>query len=279
MERAATATVARARAMVGVAALALGLLYVVPAIAQWAVFDASNFAKNALTAAKSADAYAQQIEQYKLQGLQYLLQVQNLQAAPSTIFDTAFGREALQIAGPNANAAALAQAGVHLLSVYSSTQQLMNQGNSLYSQAADWGWTLQKFSAASGMTPQQIFSYEQSRGQALQGASQLQYQQGEQLQQDLQAYQQQADDGLRTAQNAQGAVQALEGIALQNHTLTEQLSDLSAAEATRDKAQAVHDAQEAQDKQEQAELYNEAQKRMQSYYDSAGVGNGIQISP
>ncbi len=279
MERAAKATVARARAMVGVAALALGLLYVVPAIAQWAVFDASNFAKNALTAAKSADAYAQQIEQYKLQGLQYLLQVQNLQTAPSTVFDTTFGREALQIAGPNANAAALAQAGVHLLSVYSSTQQLMNQGNSLYSQAADWGWTLQKFSAASGMTPQQIFQYEQSRGQALQGASQLQYQQGEQLQQDLQAYQQQADDGLRTAQGAQGAVQALQGIALQNHTLTEQLSDLSAAAATRDKAQAVHDAQEAQDKQEQAELYNEAQKRMQSYYDSAGVGNGIQISP
>lgn len=279
MERAAKTAVARARAMVRGAALALGLLYVAPAIAQWAVFDASNFAKNALTAAKSADAYAQQIEQYKLQGLQYLLQVQNLQTAPSTIFDTTFGREALQIAGPNANAAALAQAGVHLLSVYSSTQQLMNQGNSLYSQAADWGWTLQKFSAASGMTPQQIFQYEQSRGQALQGASQLQYQQGEQLQQDLQAYQQQADDGLRTAQGAQGAVQALQGIALQNHTLTEQLSDLSASVATRDKAQAVHDAQEAQDKQEQAELYNEAQKRMHSYYDSAGVGNGIQISP
>jgi len=279
MERAAKPAVARARTMVGVAALALGLLYVVPAIAQWAVFDAANFAKNALTAAKSADAYAQQIEQYKLQGLQYLLQVQNLQTAPSTVFDTTFGREALQIAGPNANAAALAQAGVHLLSVYSSTEQLMSQGNSLYSQAADWGWTLQKFSAASGMTPQQIFSYEQSRGQALQGASQLQYQQGEQLQQDLQAYQQQADDGLRTAQGAQGAVQALQGIALQNHTLTEQLSDLSAAEATRDKAEAVLDAQGAQDKQEQAELYNEAQKRMQSYYDSAGVGNGIQISP
>ena len=279
MERAAKTAVARARAMVRGAALALGLLYVAPAIAQWAVFDASNFAKNALTAAKSADAYAQQIEQYKLQGLQYLLQVQNLQTAPSTIFDTTFGREALQIAGPNANAAALAQAGVHLLSVYSSTQQLMNQGNSLYSQAADWGWTLQKFSAASGMTPQQIFQYEQSRGQALQGASQLQYQQGEQLQQDLQAYQQQADDGLRTAQGAQGAVQALQGIALQNHTLTEQLSDLSASVATQSKAQAVHDAQEAQDKQEQAELYNEAQKRMQSYYDRAGVGNGIQISP
>ncbi len=267
------------RAFALCAALGIGLAYVAPAAGQWAVFDASNFAKNALTAAKSADAYAQQLEQYKLQGLQYLLQVQNLQTAPSTIFDTTFGREALQIAGPDANAAALAKAGVHLLGVYSSTQQLMSQGNSLYSRAADWGWTLQKFSDASGMTPQQIFSYEQSRGQALQQASQLQYQQSEQLQRDLQAYQQQADEGLRTAQGAQGAVQALQGIALQNHTLTEQLSDLSAAEATRDKAQAVHDAQAAQDKQEQAELYDEAQQRMQSYYDSAGVASGIQVGP
>lgn len=250
-----------------------------PAFGQWSVFDASNFAKNALTAAQTASQYAKQLDQYRTQIMQLQAQLQNLNQVPDSLWSSELGHElSAQAQGCSTIECVRAAAG-QLSDVYGSAAQTAREGASLYNQSADFGWKLDKFSQASGMTPEQIFSYEQGRAQAGQQAAETQFYAAQHLQQQLGTWQQKADANARAAQNAQGARDALQALAAQSHLQTTQLSSLLKASSDANMAQAARDAQDAQEKAQEAQLYNEAQARMKSYRESAGITSGITVTP
>lgn len=227
--------------------------------AQWAVFDASNFVKNTLTAAQTYQQYAQQLLDYSMQANQYVTMVKNLERMPTAVLDTAVGREIVSQAGGNANdpdswgglqTGDLLNASKEVFNTYKTSARLMNEGARLYERAGTWGTDMNRFSSASGMSWEQIFKYEQERAKAGQDLGQWRYQQAQDMTRQLQGFQQRADQQLRAAGEAQGAVDALGNVAALNHTMTDQLSSLIAASARQEVREGERQTVEGQQKEE-----------------------------
>lgn len=245
-----------------------------PAAAQWAVFDAANFIKNTMTATQTYQQYAQMLNDYAMQAQQYVTMVRNLEQMPASVLNTAVGREIVAQAGGNPSnpdswngisSTDLLQAGGQVMNVYKSSAQLMSQGGRLYQQATDFGVDMNRFSAASGMSWQEIFAYEQKRSQADRQAAQWRFQQAQQMTSQLQSFQQRADQQVKVAGEAQGAVQAISAVATLNHTMTDQLSSLIAASARQEvrEAQKQDTGRQAQERRLQQE--DEARRREKSF--------------
>lgn len=253
---------ARLRVLAATAVLAMAS---VAGWAQWAVFDGSNFVKNALTAAQTAQQYSQMLDQYRLMLFQYSTMLANVKQVDPSITDSAIGREIVANANGSLDPATLAKSGIQLANVYRNSQLTMDQGTQLFQQAADFGADMNRFSAASGMTPDEIFAYEMKRSKSQQAAGQWRYQQAETLNRQLAGWQTRADQQLLTAQNADGAVQAISSVAAINHTMTDQLSTLITLAANREKAEGAKVTTEGQDRERSTKIEEEARRNMESF--------------
>ena len=236
----------RLQTLAAVAVIAVGLASS-PAHAQWAVFDAANFIKNTMTAAQTYQQYAQQLMDYAMQANQYMTMLRNLERMPQSVLNTAIGREIISQAGGNAQdpnswnglqPGDVLKAAKEVYNVYRTSARLMSEGGQLYQRASNWGQEMNWHSAGSGMTWEQIFAYEQQRAKAGQDLAQWRYRQAQDMTRQLQSFQQRADQQLRTAGEAQGAVEALGAVAALNHTITDQLSSVIASSARREAAEA-----------------------------------------
>lgn len=253
----------------------LAALFALPvaASAQWAVFDSSNFGRNALTASQTASMYAQQLSDSGVRVQQLMTMFQNLKQLPPASVAQAIDRnllnEVIVQGGGNPNSGdawgglsrdELIKASGQTLDVYRSNARFMNQSKALYEKAANWSWEMEKFSAASGMSPQEILTYEVQQAQAGRAIANAKYQEAVNMQRQLGYYKQQADQALQQAAGAEGAVQALGAVALQNQTMSDQLSSLIAASARREELDAARLARESQDEERRRRLEAEARR-------------------
>lgn len=247
-----------------------------PAAAQWAVFDASNFVKNTMTSMQTYQQYVQMLNDYAMQAQQYMTMVKNLERMPTSVLNTAVGREIVAEAGGNPQdpdswgglqAGDLLQAGQKTLDVYKSSARLMNEGSRLYQNATNFGVDMNRFSAASGMSWQEIFAYEQKRAKAGQELGQWRYQQAQDMTRQLESFKSRADQQLKGAGEAKGAVDALGNVAALNHTITDQLSSLIAASARQEAAEGARETIAGQDRTRRLQQEDEARRREKSFGD------------
>jgi hypothetical protein len=236
----------RLQTLAAVAVIAVGLASS-PAHAQWAVFDAANFIKNTMTAAQTYQQYAQQLMDYAMQANQYMTMLRNLERMPLSVLNTAIGREIISQAGgdpqdPNSwnglQPGDVLKAAKEVYNVYRTSARLMSEGGQLYQRASNWGQEMNWHSAGSGMTWEQIFAYEQQRAKAGQDLAQWRYRQAQDMVRQMQGFQQRADQQLKAAGEAEGAVQAISATAAMNHTISDQLSSLIASSARQEAAAA-----------------------------------------
>lgn len=250
-----------------------------PAAAQWAVFDAANFIKNTMTAMQTYQQYAQMLTDAAMQAQQYTTMMKNLERMPASVLNTAVGREIVAEAGGNPQdpdswgglqPGDLLQAGQKTLDVYKSSVKLMNEGGRLYQNATDFGVDMNRFSAASGMSWQEIFAHEQKRAKAGQQAGQWRFEQAQMMTRQLDSFKSRADQQLQGAGNAQGAVDALGNVAALNHTMTDQLSSLIAAAARQEVAEGEKRTREGQDQERFNNMTEKARGREKSFGDFLG---------
>lgn len=247
------------------------LCYAVSAEAQWAVFDAANFGKNAMTAMHSAAQYAEQVQSYKLQLMQWQTQMQNLKEVPQEFWNTELGHSVLGQSGGCTALNCVIQASNSIDDVYSETEMTDTEAENLFGEAGAFGEKLNQFSQASGLTPAQVLHQSAERAQAGQGAATSMYEQAKSLDSQLGQWQQQANSNLKAAQNAPGATAAIQAEALQAHLQTTQLSSLLKSSTAIQEASAVRLKQHEQKKAQQDAIDTAANSNLKSYFQSAGV--------
>jgi conjugal transfer/entry exclusion protein len=248
----------------------------VTASAQWAVFDAGNFTRNALTAIQTANMYSQQLTDHAVRIQQLMTMLRNLKQIDPMIIAGAVGRkvvrEVVMQGGGNPDEPGwgglsneeMLRAAEQTLDVYRSTNRFTNQSKALYQQVGDFSIDMERFSAASGMSWQQIFEYEIKRARAGRALANAKYQQASEMQKQLASYQSRADQQLQTAANSEGAVQAIGAMASLNHTMSDQLSSLIAASARREQLDAAKLERESQDEERRRRLEAEGRRAAES---------------
>ena len=230
-----------------ITALVLAAFSINPAYSGRPVFDASNFVKNSRTAMQTHLQHVQMLNDYAMQANQYMAMMRNLERMPVGILNTAIGREIVAAAAGNPSDPGswgglqpddLRKASSEIYNTYKTSARLMNEGARLYEKAGRWGMDMNRHSAASGMSWEQIFRHEQERARAGQELNRWRYQQAQDMTRQMQGFQQRADQQIRAAGEARGAVHALGAIAALNHTMTDQLSSLIASSARREAEEA-----------------------------------------
>lgn len=108
---------------------------------------------------------------------------------------------------------------------------------------------MNRMSAVSGMSWPDLLSQDLQRVQAGRRANAGLYNQAAQIQQSLSDIQVRADSNLQKAGEAEGTVQALQALSMQNHALSDQMSMLVTMSASRQQQQAVKDEADAQDRE------------------------------
>lgn len=246
------------------------------ASAQWAVFDSSNFGRNAITASQTASMYSQQLTDSAIRTQQLMTMLLNLKQVSPAMIEAAVGRKVLndvvmQAGGDPNNGDwwgglskdELLKASGQTLDVYRSTARFMNQSNALYDKVANWTWDMQRFSAASGMSWQQIFEYENQRAQAGRALANAKYDEALNIQRDLSSYKLRSDQALQAAANSEGALQALGAVATQNQVLSDQLSRVIQLSSEQAKTDAARMAREEEESEKNAALQAEAKRAAQ----------------
>lgn len=105
-------------------------------------------------------------------------------------------------------------------------------------------------SAVSGMSWTDILGQDLQRMRAGRQANAGMYNQAVQIQSSLADIQRRSDQNLQTAQQAEGTVQAVQALAVQNHALGDQMNQLISLSASQQMKQAAKDEQDAQDKEQ-----------------------------
>ena len=246
------------------------------ASAQWAVFDAGNFTRNALTAIQTANMYSQQLTDHAVRIQQLMTMLRNLKQIDPMIIAGAVGRKVIRDVvmqgGGNPDEPGwgglsneeMLRAAEQTLDIYRSSNRFMNQSKALYQKVGDFSIDMERFSAASGMSWQEIFQYEIARARAGRALANVKYEQATEMQKQLASYQSRADQQLQSAANSEGAVQAMGALASLNHTMSDQLSTLIVAAGEQQKAEAVRMNREDQQREERARLEAQARRAAES---------------
>lgn len=220
---------------------ALALVGVTPASAQWAVFDAGNFTKNTLTALQTAQQYAQLVQSYALQAQQFQNMVTNTKSLGASVFSGAIGRQIASQGVDLTNPQAVSNAAGQLFNIYQNVGGLLNTSSQVYQQASSFGNDMNRMAATTGLSWSDILSQDLQRAQAGQQVSAGLYSQATQIQSSLGDLQARSDANLQAAGQAEGAVQAIQAVALQNHTLSDQMSTLITLSANAQRNTATKD--------------------------------------
>lgn len=201
-------------------------------MAQWVVFDPTNWSANYVTAIRTAQTYLQQVQAYQLQYQQYYNMLTNTKSLAAGVAAAALGRSE------------------NILLAYRSTAQLLSDASSTYQRAANFGADMNRMSAVSGMSWTDILGQDLQRMRAGRQANAGMYNQAVQIQSSLADIQRRSDQNLQTAQQAEGTVQAVQALAVQNHALGDQMNQLISLSASQQMKQAAKDEQDAQDKEQ-----------------------------
>ncbi|RLJ64597.1 hypothetical protein [Sulfurisoma sediminicola] len=228
-----------------VLALLLLLGLASPASAQVAVIDSTNLVKNTLTALQTAQSYAQQINDYVIQAQMLESALKNLKtlnpSAVSGLVNSA-GRVGIDVAKKlGEDTTDIQQVLRTVNTLYRSGTQaaaLANQGAGVYSSAADYTSRIQQMAGLANMTWGEFFAAEKARAKAGERQAVANLNEAMQIKAAVENHGRNTERALQGSLDAEGVLQAVQGLAAINAVMSQQLGDLTAAIATSTAAQA-----------------------------------------
>lgn len=204
------------------------------------VFDPSNFAKNTISAMQNQKQTAEMVTSNMHQYNQYKTMLQNLKNMSSSQVQAVIQRGVANglITSTNPDAALTEAQGVY--GNYEQLHQTMNNMGGVYGQLNKQVNEMDRLSANSGLSWEQILQSEHAAARAGQTAATQNYTNLQSLLNQLGNFQTRADTLANRIPLNQGAVQSLSTLSAQNHLISDQLSGLLQASVSQAQASNIN---------------------------------------
>lgn len=234
-----------------------------------AVFDSKNFAKNAQSAAEAARQTKLMADELATQTRQYMLQVRDLKQISQGVIERGISRGFLR-----PDAAGLGTPGEVLKSaggVYANYQDTMREMDAMEQsyRELDGLWReVERISSGAQMSPEKIMEVEGraaalGRKQAADELNRLQESLGQ-----LERHQQRADYLASQLPKAGGTVELLQTLGVQNHLVSDQMSQLIQVGVSSAQAAQQEALLRARERERSAEVERQATERNRKIYDA-----------
>lgn len=250
--------------------LIIGLLLITfggQAYAAKAVFDRSNFAKNTITAAQEVKQTAAIISTNAYEIKQFMLALQNVKQLDIATIKNAVNRGIIPVGGnyQTVNAVLDAAQGVYrtVREAQGNTEKMLQ----VYQEVSKVNDELARVSNQSGVSIPRILNYEAQQIAAGKMAN-SELERLNDLNKELQYHQKRSDALVQQLPAANGSLQALQTLGLQNHLMSDQLSQIIQTSNSNAVAAQNEALLKSEERKRSAEIARQAEERNARIYEA-----------